>query len=144
MSALRFAWTTQGVTQAVGASSPEISAVAPEGVVAIEIFSVVPRVTDAQPTHGSAIAAAKSSLIIGFPPAPTYAYTQPASEIKETLATMLTGRNCWLFRRFHPVPPRLRFQPSPSQPSLFKLIHGIVRGTDSPPALYAQNMKKYA
>jgi hypothetical protein len=66
MSALRFARTTQGVTQAVGVSSPEISAVAPEGVVAMEIFSVVPRVTDAQPTHGNAIAAAKSSLIIRF------------------------------------------------------------------------------
>jgi hypothetical protein len=49
MSALRFAWTTQGVTQAVGMSSPDISAVAPAGVLDIEIFSVVPRVTDAQP-----------------------------------------------------------------------------------------------
>jgi hypothetical protein len=61
MSAFRFATTTQGVTQAVGISSPDISAVAPAGVVAIEMFSVVPRVTDAQPTHGNAIAAAKQS-----------------------------------------------------------------------------------
>jgi hypothetical protein len=68
ISALRFAWTTQGVTQAVGMSSPEISAVAPAGVVAMEIFSVVPRVTDAQPIHGNTIAAAKSNLIIGCPP----------------------------------------------------------------------------
>jgi hypothetical protein len=67
-SALRFAWTTQGVTQAVGLSSPEISAVAPAGVVAMEIFSVVPRVTDAQPRHGNTIAAAKSSLIIDRSP----------------------------------------------------------------------------
>jgi hypothetical protein len=69
MSAFRFAWTTQGVTQAVGISSPDISAVAPAGVVAMEIFSVVPRVTDAQPTHGTAIAAAKTSLIIRLSPA---------------------------------------------------------------------------
>jgi len=34
----------------------------------MEIFSVVPRVTDAQPTHGKAIADAKSSLIIRFFP----------------------------------------------------------------------------
>jgi hypothetical protein len=68
MSALRFAWTTQGVTQAAGLSSPEISAVAPAGVVAMEIFSVVPRVTDAQPRHGNTIAAAKSSLIIDRSP----------------------------------------------------------------------------
>jgi hypothetical protein len=50
----------------VGLSSPDNSAVAPAGVVEIEIFSVVPRVTDAQPTHGSARAAAKSSLIMGL------------------------------------------------------------------------------
>jgi hypothetical protein len=73
MSALRFACTTQGVTQAVGISSPDISAVAPAGVVAMEIFSVVPRVTDAQPTHGNAINAAKSNLIIGLFPHPSQA-----------------------------------------------------------------------
>jgi hypothetical protein len=74
---------TQGVTQAVGISSPEMSAVAPAGVVAMEMFSVVPRVTDAPPKHGSTIAVAKSehrpsvlarplrtarSLIIGLSP----------------------------------------------------------------------------
>jgi hypothetical protein len=71
MSAFRFACTTHGVTQAVGISSPDISAVAPAGVVEMEMFSVVPRVTDAQPTHGIAITAAKSSLIIAsFPTHP--------------------------------------------------------------------------
>jgi hypothetical protein len=70
MSAFRFAWTAQGVTQAVGISSPDISAVAPDGDVAMEMFSVVPRVTDAQPTHGSASATAKSSLIMDCPPSP--------------------------------------------------------------------------
>jgi hypothetical protein len=69
MSALRFAWTTQGVTQAVGISRPDISAVAPAGVVAMEMFSVVPRVTEAQPKHGNAIAAAKNTLIIELSPA---------------------------------------------------------------------------
>jgi hypothetical protein len=64
MSALRFATTTQGVTQAVGLSSPDNSAVAPAGVDTIEIFSVVPRLTEAQPTQGNAIAAANNSLIM--------------------------------------------------------------------------------
>ena len=66
-----------GVMQAVGISSPEISAVAPAGVVAIEIFSVVPRVTDAQPRHGITIAATTSSLIIGSFPPPTATLSQP-------------------------------------------------------------------
>jgi hypothetical protein len=83
MSALRLAWTAQGVTQAVGISNPEISAVAPAGVVAMEMFSVVPRVTDAQPKHGKAIAAAKSSLLS---PRPSKAWAQPVSEIKQMLA----------------------------------------------------------
>jgi hypothetical protein len=64
MSALRLAWTTHGVTHAAGISSPEISAVAPAGVVAMEMFSVVPRVIEAQPTHGAASATANSSRII--------------------------------------------------------------------------------
>src|ERR1700759_1705823 len=50
MSALRFTTTEQGVTQVVGFSSPEMMASAPEGVDAMLRFSVVPRVTDAQPT----------------------------------------------------------------------------------------------
>ena len=46
-------------------------AVAPAGVLEMEMFSVVPRVTDAQPKHGNANAAANSSLIMDcFPPAP--------------------------------------------------------------------------
>ncbi|MBR1189665.1 hypothetical protein JQ558_12460 [Bradyrhizobium sp. AUGA SZCCT0160] len=78
MSALRLAWTTHGVTQAVGTSSPDISAVAPAGVLEMEIFSVVPRVTDAQPTQGSAIAAAKTSLIIDY-------FPQARSDLHATL-----------------------------------------------------------
>jgi hypothetical protein len=69
MSALRFACTTHGVTQAVGISRPDISAVAPAGVVEIEMFSVVPRVTDAQPKHGKAIAADNNNLITEASPA---------------------------------------------------------------------------
>ena len=68
MSALRLAMTTQGVTQVVGTSSPVTSAVAPDGVLEMEMFSVVPRVTDAQPIHGAASAAASSNLIIGLSP----------------------------------------------------------------------------
>jgi hypothetical protein len=68
MSALRLATTTHGVTQVVGTLSPETSAVAPDGVLEMEMFSVVPRVTDAQPTHGAASAAANSNLIIGLSP----------------------------------------------------------------------------
>jgi hypothetical protein len=66
-----------GVTQAVGISSPEISAVAPAGVVEMEMFSVVPRVTDAQPKHGNMIAAPKSSLIIGLFPQPAESFAHP-------------------------------------------------------------------
>jgi len=86
MSAFRFAWTTQGVTQAAGISNPDISAVAPAGVVAMEMFSVVPRVTDAQPTHGAAIAAAISSLIIDIFPQPARTFTQHLNESKRTQA----------------------------------------------------------
>jgi hypothetical protein len=87
MSALRFARIAHGVTQAVGTSSPVISAVAPAGVLEMEMFSVVPRVTDAQPQHGTAIAAANSSLIIGLFPCPLKLFTQPQGESKRTLAT---------------------------------------------------------
>jgi hypothetical protein len=79
MSALRFACTTHGVTQAVGISRPDISAVAPAGVVEIEMFSVVPRVTDAQPKHGKAIAADNNNLITEAPP-PAKPFTQPQRE----------------------------------------------------------------
>ena len=54
MSALRFTITAQGVTQAVGTSNPAMSACAPEGVDEIDKFSVVPRVTDAQPPNEAA------------------------------------------------------------------------------------------
>jgi hypothetical protein len=54
MSALRLAWIAHGVTQAVGISNPAISAVAPDGVDAMEMVSVVPRVTDAQPPNADA------------------------------------------------------------------------------------------
>jgi hypothetical protein len=71
------------VRQVVGSSSPDISAVAPAGVLEIEMFSVVPRVTDAQPTHGSANAAANSNLIMKFvPPAPAATFTQPKADGK--------------------------------------------------------------
>jgi hypothetical protein len=43
--------------------------VAPAGVVEIEMFSVVPRVTHAQPKHGKAIAADNYNLITEASPA---------------------------------------------------------------------------
>lgn len=89
ISALRLATTTQGVTQAVGLSSPDSSAVAPAGVDAMEIFSVVPRVTEAQPIHGNTIAAANSNLIIGIPPTPRKPFAQPQREGKGALAIAL-------------------------------------------------------
>lgn len=49
MSALRLATTAHGVVQVVGTSSPLTTASAPEGVDEMLMFSVVPRVTDAQP-----------------------------------------------------------------------------------------------
>ncbi|WP_334420555.1 MULTISPECIES: hypothetical protein [unclassified Bradyrhizobium] len=76
------ATTTHGVTQAVGTSSPDTSAVAPDGVLEMEMFSVVPRVTDAQPTHGAASATANSNLIIGFVPPAAATFTQPKGERK--------------------------------------------------------------
>jgi len=89
MSALRLTWTTHGVTQAVGLSRPETSAVAPGGVDAMEMLSVVPRVADAQPRHGMTIAVANTSLmIIGFVP-PGATITQPFREINRLLAVLL-------------------------------------------------------
>ena len=45
-------------------------------------FSVVPRVTDAQPTHGSAIAAANANLIMWINPLPGEFLTQSLGESK--------------------------------------------------------------
>lgn len=49
MSAFRLTTTAQGVVQVVGTSNPLTMASTPEGVDEMLIFSVVPRVTDAQP-----------------------------------------------------------------------------------------------
>jgi hypothetical protein len=46
-------------------------------VLEMEIFSVVPRVTEAQPIHGAAIAAASTSLTIIYSPLPTEIFEQP-------------------------------------------------------------------
>ena len=73
---------------AVGISSPDISAVAPAGVVEIEMFSVVPRITDAQPKHGKAIAADNNNLITEASPA-RQTFTQPQRESKRKLTTGL-------------------------------------------------------
>jgi hypothetical protein len=69
-----------------------MSAVAPAGVVEIEMFSVVPRVTDAQPKHGNAIAAANSSLIMDYFPQPAVTFTQPEAESKPS--TPIAFRYC--------------------------------------------------
>jgi hypothetical protein len=141
MSALRFAWTTQGVTQAVGMSSPEISAVAPAGVVEMEIFSVVPRVTDAQPRRGNAIAAAKNSLDhwIVFPRPMELSCSlrmkargcsRPMTNVEVFCASDRVG-----------IPPNADGHRPPSP---FKLIRGIVRVTDSLRPVRAQHMKKHA
>ena len=49
MSALRLTTTAQGVVQVVGTSIPLTIASTPDGVDEMLIFSIVPRVTDAQP-----------------------------------------------------------------------------------------------
>src|ERR1700747_2877090 len=49
MSADRLATIAQGVVHVVGTSSPDMVASAPARVDAMLMFSVVPRVTDAQP-----------------------------------------------------------------------------------------------
>lgn len=49
MSAFRLTTTAQGVVQVVGTSRPLTTASTPEGVDEMLMFSVVPRVTDAQP-----------------------------------------------------------------------------------------------
>jgi hypothetical protein len=95
----------------------------------MEIFSVVPRVTEAQPTHGSASAAAKISLIIERFPKPVRILTQPLREGKWREPQPAKS---WLIEALELAPPR----PCPEScfaplPSLFKLIRGIVRGTDS-------------
>jgi hypothetical protein len=56
MSAERLATIAQGVMQAVGTSRPVIVASAPAGVDVMLMFSVVQRVTDAQPPNAAASA----------------------------------------------------------------------------------------
>jgi hypothetical protein len=63
MSALRLATMAQGVTHAVGTSRPEMVASAPDGVDEMLIFSVVPRVTDAQPPTAAANATTPKTRI---------------------------------------------------------------------------------
>jgi hypothetical protein len=48
----------------------------------MEIFSVVPLVTDAQPTQGAAIAAANSTLMIIYTPPRANTFQQPQDERK--------------------------------------------------------------
>jgi hypothetical protein len=64
-------------------------------VLEIEMFSVVPRVTDAQPQHGTAIAAANTSLIIGlFPRRRTIHATSGRKQhaTRDYVAVLLTRR----------------------------------------------------
>jgi hypothetical protein len=140
MSALRLATTTQGVTQAVGLSSPDNSAVAPAGVDVMEIFSVVPRDIDAQPRHGNTIAAATSSLIIGLFPQPRWnlhaAVKRKQGEVRDHTTVVLIAHQ-----------PSLEFRVTAkraARPSLFAPIRGIVRQTDSQRPKRAQQMKSHA
>src|SRR5882757_9672243 len=73
MSAERLATTAQGVTHAVGTSRPEIVASAPDGVDVMLMFSVVPRVTDAQPPNAAASATIPAKRIYQFSPVPAAA-----------------------------------------------------------------------
>jgi len=80
ISAFRLATTAQGVTQAVGTSSPDMTASAPEGVDEMLMFSVVPRVTDAQtPTRAHS---AKIPRLRILSPQPDAIEAQPESEGK--------------------------------------------------------------
>src|SRR5260370_6249168 len=88
MSALRLATMAQGVTHAVGTSRPEMVASAPDGVDEMLIFSVVPRVTDAQPTPRRAPRLPKHALI--DLPKPGGIQPQPEGEINS---------NRWLAER---------------------------------------------
>src|SRR3954469_9980706 len=88
MSALRLAWTTQGVTQAVGTSSPETVASAPDGVDAIEICSVVPRVADAHPLK-TAAAATANNIRIPNSPAPRRTNINQKARASEYLSVIL-------------------------------------------------------
>jgi hypothetical protein len=92
----------------------------------MEMFSVVPRVTDAQPTHGSATAAAKSSLIIECSPKPEWNFTQPLHESKGPLATGLPFHGRAEAGEF-----RCRLSQGMRPAVTFEPIRGIVRETDS-------------
>ena len=80
MSADRFATIAHGVTHAVGTSSPEIVASAPDGVDAMLMFSVVPRVIDAHPPSMAA-SATIPQIRINKIPKPDCIQQQPEDEI---------------------------------------------------------------
>src|ERR1700687_4071368 len=69
MSAFRFAMIAHGVMQAVGTSRPVIVASAPDGVDEMLMFSLVPRVTDAQPPTAAASATTPRTRMLLLPQA---------------------------------------------------------------------------
>jgi hypothetical protein len=71
------------------------------GVVAMEMFSVVPRVTEAQPTHGATSAATKSNLTIGFSP------TRP--KLHATTERKQEGAHVWTSNCQTPICPAVTF-----------------------------------
>jgi hypothetical protein len=70
ISAERLATMAHGVMQAVGTSRPETVASTPEGVDVMLMFSVVPRVTDAQPPSAAASATIQTRRIPEISPKP--------------------------------------------------------------------------
>jgi hypothetical protein len=79
----------QGVTHAVGTSRPEIVASAPDGVDDMLIFSVVPRVTDAQPPNAAASATTPALIDL---PKPGCIYSQPKDEINSNCTKIVNSR----------------------------------------------------
>jgi hypothetical protein len=91
MSALRLTTTEQGVVQVVGTSIPLTIASTPDGVDEMLIFSVVPRVTDAQP-HSMTLSATIPNDRMKCPLFPDAIEAQPQREGNTSLVQIVKLR----------------------------------------------------